>query len=300
MDLLTSMRVFTRVVELESFARAARSEDISPAMVSKHVAALEARLGVSLLVRTTRRVRATDAGAAFAERCAEALRAAEAAVSTVQTASRAVDGKLRITAPIEFGNMHIAPLLPAIRREHPGLQISMLSSNRVIDLVEEGVDVAVRIAERLDTRLAGRQIAVSRLMLVCSPAYLGESGPVRQPKDVLKHPTLCFSVGHRDTWTFKRRDEDLRIKLSPALQSTSSEGLRQCALAGGGIALLPSFLVGEDVRAGRLKRVLPGWDTGTLKIYALYPQRKHHPARLRVFIDALVGSLGDVPDRDPF
>lgn len=300
MDLLTSMRVFTRVVELESFSRAARSEDISPAMVSKHVAALEARLGVSLLVRTTRRVRATDAGAAFADRCAEALRAADAAVSTVQTVSRAVDGKLRITAPIEFGNMHIAPLLPAIRREHPSLQISMLSSNRVIDLVEEGVDVAVRIAERLDTRLAGRQIAVSRLMLVCSPAYLAENGPVRQPKDVLKHPALCFSVGSRDTWAFKRRGEDLRIKLAPALQSTSSEGLRQCALAGGGIALLPSFLVGEDVRTGRLQRLLPGWDTGTLKIYALYPQRKHHPARLRVFIDALLGSLGDVPNRDPF
>jgi DNA-binding transcriptional LysR family regulator len=300
MDLLTSMRVFTRVVEFESFARAARSEGLSPAMVSKHVAALEARLGVTLLARTTRRVRPTDAGLAFHDKCIDTLRLADDAISNVQAVSRAVDGTLRITAPLEFGNMHIAPLLPAIRRAHPGLVVSMLFSNRVVDLAEEGVDVAVRIAQKLDTQLAGRQVAASRLMLVASPAYLAANGLMRQPKEITRHPALCFSVGRWDTWSFKREDQEIRIKVAPALQSTSSEGLRQCALHDGGIALLPSFLVGEDVRAGRLRQVLPGWDMGTLNIYALYPQRKHHPARLRVFIDSLVAHFGEQSTRDPF
>jgi DNA-binding transcriptional LysR family regulator len=176
----------------------------------------------------------------------------------------------------------------------------MLFNNRVVDLVEEGVDVAVRVARRLDTQLAGRQVAASRLMVVGSPAYLSEHPTIRRPKDLAAHPALCFSVGSWDTWSFRRKAEDIRIKLTPALQSTSSEGLRQCALAGGGLALLPSFLVGEDVRAERLRQVLPAWDCGTLNIYALYPQRKHHPARLRVFVDALVERFGDVPTADPF
>lgn len=297
---MTSMRVYSRVVEFESFARAARAEGLSPAMVSKHVASLEKGLGVSLLVRTTRKVRTTDAGAVFHEKCLEALRATEAAVDSVRAASRAIDGTLRITAPVEFGNMHIAPLMPELRRAHPGLAISMLFNNRVVDLVEEGVDVAVRIAPRLDTQLAGRQIASSRLMVVASHAYLSSRAVIRRPKDVGGHPALCFSVGNWDTWSFRRKQEEVRTRLTPALHSTSSEALRQCALAGGGLALLPSFLVGEDVRAGRLRQVLPGWDCGTLHIHALYPQRKHHPGRLRVFVDALVGRFGGDPAADPF
>lgn len=111
---------------------------------------------------------------------------------------------------------------------------------------------------------------------------------------------MCFSVGGWDTWSFDRKADSIQIKLTPAIQSTSSESLRQCALAGAGLSLLPSFLVGEDVRAGRLKQVLPAWDCGMLNVYALYPQRKHHPARLRVFVDALLERFGNVPTQDPF
>lgn len=301
MDTLTSMRVYARVVDSGGFSAAARAVGLSTAMVSKHVAALERRLGVTLLARTTRRVAPTEAGARYHALCVELLQALDEAERQVGAEGAEPIGCLRVTAPVEFGNLHVAPLVPALLRRYPGLTVSLDFTNRIVDLVEEGLDVAIRIAGELDSALAGRQIATSRLVAVAAPAYLRRRGTPRSPDALARHATLSFALGPGRRWAFEHDDGRRAVaEVGAALLSTSSEALRAAACAGAGVALLPTFLVGPDVAAGRLRTLLPGWRGGTLKVFALYPQRRLHPARLRAFVDALVERWGGDPERDPF
>lgn len=300
MDQLTSMRAFAKVVDLAGFAPAARALGISTPMVSKHVAALEARLGVPLLTRTTRRVAPTEAGQRFHTHCQEILAAVEEAEQEVSAQAASPVGCLRVTAPVEFGNLHIAPLLPALLRRHAGLTVSLDLSNRVVDLAEEGLDAAVRIAAALDSRLRGRHVASSRLVLVASPGYLKRRGTPKTPADLDRHATLSFALGPATAWPFTRAGTTLAHAVRPRLLSTSSEAVREACLQGEGVALLPTFLVGQHLAEGRLRTVLRDWEHGTLKVYVLYPDRRSHPARLRAFIDALVRRFGPDPQRDGF
>lgn len=300
MDQLTSMRVFVRVVDLAGFAAAARMLDLSPAMVSKHVAALERRLGVPLLARTTRRVVPTEAGQRFHAHCVEILRAVDEAEQEVGTQAQEPVGCLRITAPVEFGQRHLAPLLPPLLRRHAQLSIYLDLSNRVVDLVEEGLDVAIRIAPALDTALRGRQITTSRLLLVAAPAYLRRQGTPKTPEALTQHTTLSFALGPGRHWVLARDGERRAVDVAPRLLATSSDAVREAALAGSGIAMLPTFLVDDALARGALRVVLPQWDIATLRIYALHPNRRTNPARLRVFLDALVERFGADPDTDGF
>ncbi len=300
MDQLTSMRAFVRVVDLAGFAAAARTLDLSTAMVSKHVAALERRLGVPLLARTTRRVVPTEAGLRFHAHCVEILRAVDEAEQEVGTQAQEPVGCLRVTAPVEFGQRHLAPLLPPLLRQHARLSIYLDLSNRVVDLVEEGLDVAIRIAPALDTSLRGRQVTSSRLLLVAAPAYLRRHGTPTTPEALAQHTTLSFALGAGRHWVLVRDDERHAVDLAPRLVSTSSDAVREAALAGAGIAMLPTFLAGDALARGALRVVLPQWDLGTLRIYALHPNRRTHPARLRVFLDALVARFGADPEADGF
>lgn len=300
MDHLTSMRVFVRVVDLAGFAAAARTFDLSTAMVSKHVAALERRLGVPLLARTTRRVAPTEAGLRFHGHCVEILRAVDEAEQEVSAQAQEPVGCLRITAPVEFGQRHLAPLLPPLLRRHAQLSIYLDLSNRVVDLVEEGLDVAIRIAPALDTALRGRQVTTSRLLLVAAPAYLRRHGTPKSPEALVQHATLSFSLGPGRHWVLTRHGERRAIDVTPRLLATSSDAVREAALAGAGIAMLPTFLVDDALARGALRIVLPAWDIGTLRIYALHPNRRTHPARLRVFLDSLVERFGPDPDADGF
>ena len=300
MDRLTSMRVFARVVELSGFAAAARDVGLSTAMVSKHVAALERRLGVPLLARTTRRVAPTEAGQRFHAHCIEILRAVDEA--ELEAGAQALEpvGCLRITAPVELGQRHLAPLLAPLLRRHPQLSVWLDLSNRVVDLIEEGLDVAIRVAPELDTALHGRQVTSSRLLTVAAPSYLRRHGVPRTPDALSSHPTLAFAIGAGQHWVFARGDEQQTVKLVPRLLSTSSDALRQAACDGAGVAMLPTFLVDDEIASGRLRPVLRDWSLGTLKIYALYPARRTHPARLRVFLDALLGRFGGDPEVEGF
>jgi DNA-binding transcriptional LysR family regulator len=300
MDQITSMTVFSKVVELAGFAAAGRSLGISTAMVSKHIAALEKHLGVPLLARTTRRVSPTEDGSRYYAHCQEILQLLADAEGELGLRSREPAGCLRVTAPVEFGNLHISPLVHALLRRHAGLSISMNLSNRVVDLAEEGLDVAVRIAADMDSSLRGRHIASSDLLLVASPQYLERRGTPRKPGELERHSLLTFSIGPGDNWPFTRANERFTLPVKARLLSTSSEALRQAACAGEGIALLPTFLVGDELERGTLVRVMPSWRHATLKIYVLYPNRRVQPARLRVFIDALVERFGEDPDRDGF
>ncbi|WP_119153290.1 LysR family transcriptional regulator [Caldimonas tepidiphila] len=300
MDTLSSMRAFVRVIDLAGFAAAARSLRLSPAMVSKHIAHLERRLGVSLLTRTTRRVTPTEAGTRYHAHCVELLRALDEAESQVGRQAQAPSGTLRVTAPVEFGQQHIAPLVAPLLAAHPELSIALDFTNRVVDLADEGVDVAVRVSARLDTALAGRRLASSRLLVVASPDYLSRHGMPDSPDALARHEALCFAVGGWDSWPFSREGRPQHVKVRGRVRSTSSEALRVAACQGAGITLLPTFQIGADLRRGALVPVLTDWECGTLGVHVLYPQRRHHPARLRVFVEALSQRFGDDPRADPF
>lgn len=300
MDQLTSMRVFVRVVDLAGFAAAARALDLSTAMVSKHVAALERRLGLMLLARTTRRVVPTEAGRRFHVHCGEILRAVDEAEQELLAQALEPSGCLRITAPVEFGQRQLAPLLPLLLQRHPKLAIHLDLTNRVVDLVEEGLDVAIRIAPQLDSALRGRQLTASRLLLVAAPAYLQRHGAPAAPEALARHATLSFALGPGRHWSFTRGTQRSAVDVEPRMTATSSEVLRAAACAGAGIALLPTFLVDDALAQGTLRRVLPDWAIGTLKVFAIHPHRRTHPARLRVFLDALAERFGPDPERDGF
>lgn len=300
MDTLTSMRVFACVAELNSFSGAARRLAMSPAMVTKHMAGLERRLQATLLTRTTRKVALTEAGARYLRHCQDVLRLVAEAEEELGRQADDPSGLLRITAPVELGNRHVAPIVASLLERHPGLAIQFDFTNRVVDLMEEGFDAAVRVAARLDSGLAGRQVASSRLLPVASPAYLRAHGVPRDPRDLEGQPALVFGIGDWSRWTHGREQRTDRLLVTPRLRSSSSEALRIAALAGAGVSLLPTFLVGDDLRAGQLVPLLTAWDFGRLGIHLLYPQRRYRPARLRVFVDALLDRLGDDPQADPF
>lgn len=301
MDTLESMRAFVRVVELGGFAAAARALSVSPAMVTKHVAHLEARMGARLLHRTTRHVRTTEVGRAYYERCVELLSGIEEAENAAGQGTAEPRGNLRVTAPVEFGNAHLAALCATYLQRQPGVSLMLDFSNRVVDIIEEGYDVAIRIAAKLDSALVARKLAASRMHVVASPRYLKQRGRPRTPQALAEHPCLCFAVPSAwDEWRFVRGGQATTVKVGARLVSTSSEALRRAAATGAGVSWLPSFVCGEDLRAGRLVSLFPEFDAGTLNVYALYAHRRFLPAKVRAFIDFLVGQLGDRPDADPW
>jgi len=300
MDQLAAMRAFVKVVDLAGFSAAARALDLSTAMVSKHISALERHLGVPLLARTTRRVVPTDAGQRFHAHCHDILRAVDEAEQEVGTQALEPVGCLRVTAPVELGQRHLAPLLPPLLQRHPGLSIYLDLSNRVTDLVEEGFDAAIRVAPALDTSLRGRQITTSRLLLVAAPSYLRRCGTPTEPEMLREHATLSFALGAGRQWVLTQGERRVAVDHAPRLLTTSSEAVRQAACSGAGIAMLPTFLVHDELESGALRPVLADWSIATLKIFALHPNRRTMPARLRAFFDALVARFGDDPDADGF
>jgi DNA-binding transcriptional LysR family regulator len=209
-------------------------------------------------------------------------------------------GCLRVTAPVELGNLHIAPLVPSLLLRHPHMTVALDFSNRVVDLVEEGFDVAIRVAPSLDTALRGRQLATSRLVLVASPGYLSMHTAPRTPDDLLSHHTLSFALSMGREWSFLTPGQERVITVKPKLMSSSSDAVRTAALGHAGIAMLPTFLVGDDLASGRLHQVLPDASLAALKIFVVHPHRRTQPARLRAFIEALTDRFGHDPVDDVF
>ncbi|WP_416795361.1 LysR substrate-binding domain-containing protein [Ciceribacter azotifigens] len=301
MDTLESMQVFVRVVELGGLAAAARSLDLSPAMVSKHLGHLEKRTGARLLNRTTRQVRVTEAGALYFERCTRVLREIETAEAEAGADSARPQGTLRVTAPTEFGNRQLPVILASFLERHPDIDLVLDLSNRSVDIVQEGFDVAIRIARSLDTGLVGRRMALSRFHLVASPAYLERNGRPQTPAAIADHACLTFAVPQPwTTWSLERDGREEQVRISPRMLSTSAEALLQAALAGAGIGLLPSFVCSEALASGDLVPLLDDYDAGALHIHVLFPHLKLLPARTRLFIDFLVGRLGGGADIDPW
>lgn len=293
MDRLQSMKVFVRVAQDAGFARAARDLRMSPGAVSKHVSALETQVGVRLFDRTTRRVALTEAGRVYLERCLEALQALEDADASVSELAKRPKGVLRVTAPIDFAEQ-LAPVVNALMRAEPEIVVDLRFSNRVVDLVEEGVDVAVRVAHALDGRYVARLLARTRLAMCASPEYLRRHGRPKRPEDLAKHRCLVFAEPRTtDELPFTRGRRTVRAKLNGVMVTNGGEAFRLALVDGLGVGALPSFIARRDLLAGRIEPVLLDWTLPELGVYAVYPHRRFVSPKVRVFIDALRAAFGD-------
>ena len=291
-DRLSEIAAFVEVSRQRSFVRAAEHLEMSVSRVSRAVAALEARLGVRLLQRSTRRVALSEAGRLHVARC-EALLAelvdAEAAISERNTALR---GSLRVSVPSGFGLTHLAPMLPDFLRTHPQLSIELQMSNRFVDLIEEGYELAIRVGTLRDSRLAARKLATNRRVLVAAPAYLREHGSPRHPRELAQRACLVLDIGeHPDHWSLLHKDSRHAVRVSGPLRSNNVLALRTACVAGLGIGLLPRFALGEQIADGALVPVLARWQSAEQGIYAVYPSHRFIPAKVRAFVDFIESRL---------
>jgi DNA-binding transcriptional LysR family regulator len=289
---LDEIAVFIEVVRKRSFVRAAQQLEVSVSAVSRGVAALEARLGVRLLQRTTRSVGLTEAGAAYFSRCEALLAELESAEAEASALGDELQGRLRMSVPSGLGMTHVVPALPEFLARHPRLSIDLDLSNRFVDLVEERYDLAIRTGSLRDSRLVARRLGPNRRQLAASREYLERHGTPRHPRELERHACLVLDItDHPERWDLQRRGETLPVNVAGPLRSNNALALREACLRGAGIALLPGFLLGRDFAAGQLQRVLPAWATEEQGIYAIYPGYRFIPAKVRAFVDYLAGQL---------
>lgn len=279
---------FVEVVAKGSLSAAARAEGIAPAMIGRRLDALEQRLGVKLLQRTTRKLALTNEGAAFLEDCQRILSELEDAESAVAERSVKASGHLLISAPAGFGRQHVAPLLPSFLAEHRDVSAALNLNDRVVDLIGEGVDVAIRIASLSDSSLVGVKLADNRRVVVGAPLYLKRHGAPRTLAELAQHNCLAISSeGSQRGWTFREHGKNVVLKVSGNMMCNDGEVLHDWALAGKGLAWRSMWEVGADIEAGRLQTVLDPFAAPGNDIYAVFAQRRHLPLRIRAFVDFL-------------
>lgn len=297
MDPMSDMAVFVKVVGAGGLSAAARELGLSPAMVSKRLARLEARLGGRLLNRTTRRLRLTEEGARYYERAAQILAEVEEAEALVGAGRAAPRGTLRVSTPAAFGRRHVAPLIKAFAARYPDLRIYLDLDERIVDLVEEGFDVAIRIAELEDSALVARKLAPNRRVVCASPEYLRRHGTPAVPADLARHNCLIVTTrdSRHDVWPFAGPDGPQSVRVSGTLACNNGEVIRQWALDGLGLALKSTWDVGEDLSAGRLQAVLADYVPGGMSVYAVYPHRQYLPAKVKAFVEFLQDAYGPEP-----
>ena len=279
---------FVDVVAKGSLSAAARAEGIAPAMIGRRLDALEARLGVKLLQRTTRKLALTNEGAAFLEDCQRILSELEEAEAAVAERSSRASGHLMISAPAGFGRQHVAPLLPSFLAEHRDVQATLNLNDRVVDLIGEGVDVAIRIASLSDSNLVSVKLADNERVVVATPAYLRRHGEPKTLADLSKHNCLAISSeGSQRGWTFREDGKNVTIKVSGNMGCNDGQVLHEWALAGKGLAWRSIWEVGSEIESGQLQTVLNDYAAPGNDIYAVFAQRRHLPLRIRTFVDFL-------------
>jgi len=286
MDKFQEMRVFSAVVDAGSFVAAAAALPASKAAVSRYVSELEQRLGVRLLHRTTRRLSLTEEGEVFHARCREILSSIEASEAEISTRTGSASGLLKISVPLSFGVKHLAGLWAAFMTAHPQVSLDVNLSDRAVDLVDEGFDLAIRIARLPDSSLISRKIASTRLVLCASPRYLRRRGKPRDPLALREHDVIAYTLlAMGDQWSFDGPDGPVTVKVAPRLRSNNGDTCIAAALNGAGVILQPTFLVSEHLAAGTLVELLPRYRSIELGIFALYPSRKFVAPKVRLLID---------------
>lgn len=285
LDDYPSLALFARVVNLRSFSRAAREAGIAKSAVSRRIAKLEETLGLRLLQRSTRTVTVTEEGLRVYEHCARLVSAARAIEEVAGAAPGAVRGTLRINAPLTFAQMHLARALALFMQKHPELEVQLSTDDRMVDVVEGGFDVVIRIGRLSDSSLVARRLARDRLVVCGSPSYLAERGTPERPEDLLNHNCLHYSLVARDAeWRFRRSP----VPTQGSFSASNGTLLREAALAGLGLAVVPSFMVVREVSDGRLRLVLEGARRAEIGIYAITAHRAHSPPRTKAFLEFAV------------
>jgi DNA-binding transcriptional LysR family regulator len=289
MDRLQEMSSFIAVVDAGSFVGAAEATGLSKAAVSRHVATLEERLGVRLLQRTTRRLSLTDDGRRFLSRARELLDALQEMESELSARTAEAAGQLRINAPLSFGVLHLAPLWGRFAAAHPKLTLDVTLGDRIVDLVDEGYDLAVRITNLPSSQLVSRTLARTRIVACASPRYLELHGTPQQPADLIQHRVVAYSyLSTRDEWIFNGPDGEARVRTRPFMHSNNGDTCRVAALQDQAIVLQPDFIVGPDLARGDLVEIMPAYRSIEIGIHAVYPSRKHLPLKTRLMVDFLV------------
>ena len=296
MDKFQEMRAFVAVVDAGSFVRAAETLAVSKAAVSRYVSELESRLGVRLLQRTTRRLSLTGEGEVFHARCQSLLAEIDEAEAEITARSGQAAGWVKVNVPVSFGILHLATLWGEFRARHPKVMLDVTLADRVVDLVEEGYDLAVRIARLPSSTLVSRKLAVTRMVMCASPGYLQRAGTPQHPSELAQHAVLAYSLlVSGDEWHFQGPDGPLSVRTAPCIRTNSGDTCRSGALQDQGIVMQPSFMVCADLAAGRLIELMPRYRGVELGIYAVYPTRKHVSPKVRLLIDFLVESFRTPP-----
>ena len=289
MDRFLEMQTFNAVVESGSFVKAAEALGMSKAAVSRYVGDMEARLGVRLLHRTTRSLSLTGEGQVFYSRSKELLEDLNQAEAEVTSRSEVITGTLRINAPFTFGILQLAPLWGAFKAENPQVALDITLADRLVDLVEEGYDVAIRIATLESSTLVSKRLATTRMVLCASPRYLAQCGTPTHPSELAGHAVISYVYwATRDEWRFDGPQGPVSVTTRPILSTNSGDTCRAAALAHQGVILQPDFLVGRDLADGTLVELMPQFRSMELGIYAVYPTRKHVPAKVRALVDFLM------------
>lgn len=294
LDHLAGISVFAQVVEANGFTAAAGRLGVSKAAVSKQVARLEDRLGVRLLNRSTRRLGLTEAGRDFYERARRILDEVEEAEQAASSRQVSPRGVLRVNAPVTYGISHLAPILPAFMQLYPEIQVELVMNDRFVDLIDEGFDLAVRVAALPDSSLVARRLWTARHLVCAAPGYLARRGTPGAPGDLAGHDCLLYSyLASGDEWRFTAPDgKPANVRVAGSLRSNNGDALRLAAVAGLGIIYSPAFFLGDDIAAGRLVPLLEGWRTLETAVHAVYPPGRPLGAKVRVFIDYLAETLG--------
>ena len=290
MDRLDAMQAFVAVADLEGFAPAARKLGLSPSGVTRLIAALEERLGARLLQRTTRKVALTDAGTRYLERVRRILGDVEEAESSAEGERTRPSGRLVVSAPIGFGRLHVSPVMSKYLARHAEVSAELRLSDRMINLVEDGVDLAVRIGHLPDSTLVARHVGEMRRMVVASNAYLKRRGEPKTPQAIASHDTIQFGVA--PDWRFVEEGREIRVASTPRFATNSFDAAIQYAEQGGGLTRVMAYQAAEALKRGRLKIVLAKFEQPALPIHIVYPTSRLLSAKVRAFID-LVTEISD-------
>jgi LysR family transcriptional regulator for bpeEF and oprC len=291
MDNLGGILAFVRAAEARSFTKAARQLGLSPSGVSKAISRLEDQFKVRLLHRTSRSVTMTPEGTAFYERCRQIMTDLKDAELLLSDAREAPHGVLRVTLPLSVGRMHLARVLPEFAQRYPDLTVEASFTDRLVDLIEEGYDVAVRMGKPPDSRVIARKLAAGTLITCAAPAYLKRHGTPRNPEDLAGHNCIRFvvpSTGRAQDWKFQRDGKRFSVAVSGDLTLDHAEALVEAALAGTALIQISSFVTAAALRDGDLKAVLRGFQVESPAIWVMYPQNRHLTPRVRAFVDFLV------------
>lgn len=291
---ITDLEIFARVAAAGNMSAAGREMGLSPAVVSKRLSHMEERLGARLFQRTTRQLKLTETGEGFYGRVVGILRDIDEAEAFVSQVSGKVAGVLRITAPIGFARKHIGPYLPIFMRQYPELSVEIALRDDIVDIVGESFDIAIRIAELDDSSLVARKLAPCRRVICATPEYIERHGEPKTLSELSKHS--CLSLAYQHVWRVTGPEGPTTVKIFPKLRSSSGDVLHEAQLSGMGIAMRSTWSISEDLKAGRLRIVLPQYrETQGVAIFAVYPCRQFVPAKLKLFVDFLAHQFGPTP-----